>query len=377
MYLGLKIRIYPNKAQRKIIDEHIEGAIYVYNYFLHYAKEEKNYDIAIWRKELFGIMKRGKCEVLNNCDYFLLLNQLDILKNSYDNYFKGLGNEPNFKKKDANVSAFKIANRNNSISLNDNRLFVQLLGNLKCRYNKDISNCKIYSVVIKRSLCNIYEASLLYDAIVPYLEKKYRKIGIDIGVRKLITTSEGDYYIPISTISNIDSFIKGLQKKLSGKEMHSNNWYKWRRKIEKLHLYRSNYIKDILNKATTKLVQDYDVIFMEDLSITELLKQQKVKTIKRRVVESSLYTIRDMLTYKCKMYGKKLVLIDRYYPSSKICSECGYRHDPLDLEIFRCPVCGLVIDRDLNAAKNIYKYGMLKYIQNDSTVASTGNKPIK
>ena len=377
MYLGLKIRIYPNQAQKRIIDEHIEGAIYVYNYFLHYAKEEKNYDISIWRKELYALMKRGKCDVLNNCDYFLLLNQLEILKNSYDNFFKGINNEPTFKKKDANISAFKIPNRNNSVSLKDNRLYIQLLGNIKCRYNKDISDCKIYSVVIKRSLGNIYEASLLYDAIVPYLEKKYRKIGIDIGVRKLITTSEGDYYIPIESLLDIEQRIRKMQKNLNGKNMYSNNWYKCRRKIEKLHLYRSNYIKDILNKATTKLVQDYDVIFMEDLSIAELVKQQKNRTIRRRVIESSLYTIRDMLTYKCKMYGKKLVLIDRYYPSTKICSECGYRHDPLDSETFICPVCGQIIDRDLNAAKNIYKYGMLKYIQNNSTVASTGNKPIK
>lgn len=360
MYLGLKIRIYPNKTQKEIIDEHIEGARYVYNYFLNYAKEKSIYDLEIWKKELQLLIEKKNKKELINCDYYLLMNQLYILKNTFDSYFKNLCLEPHFKKKTAIISAFKISNKNQNIIISNNHIYIELLGNLKAKISKDIKNNKIYSIVVKRTTNNIYEASILYDAFIPFFKKTYRRVGIDIGVRKFITTSDKEFILPPDNLKAIEDRIRRLQKLLSNKEKESNNWFKLKDKIAKLHIYRNNYIKDILNKATTKLVKEYDVIFMENISIHELVKQQEKKAVRRKIMESSLNSIREMLIYKCKMYGKKLILIDRFFPSSKICSECGFRHDPKDEETFICPVCGLTIDRDYNAAKNIYNYGMSK-----------------
>lgn len=362
MYLGLKIRIYPNSKQKQIIDEHITGSRYIYNYFLNYAKENNIYDIDLWKKELQTLMSKNNLEELSKCDYYLLINQLYILKNTFDNYFKGLNNEPHFKKKSSIVSAFKIQNKNQIVRIENNKLYIEMLGYIKARFSKDISNNKIYSVVVKRTTNDIYEASVLYDAFIPFLKKTYRKVGIDIGVRKFITTSDKDFIVPMDNLKMIEDKIRTLQKLLSKKEKESNNYYRLKNKITKMHIYRNNFIKDTLNKATTSLVKSYDIIFMENISIHELVKQQEKKPVRRKIMEASLNSIREMLNYKCKMYGKKLILIDRFFPSSKICSECGFRHDPNDSETFICPVCGLEIDRDYNAAKNIYKFGMSKKI---------------
>ena len=360
MYLGLRVRLYPNKEQKQIIDDHVNGAKYIYNYFLSYAKENNIYDVELWKKELQILLSKSKSDGLNNCDYYLLLNQLYILKNTFDNFFKGLNEEPRYKKKSSITSAFKIQNKNQAIKIEGNRLFISFLGHVKARFSKDISSNKIYSVIVKRYASNIYEASILYDAVVPFLKKTYKRVGIDLGVRKFITTSDKEFIVPMDNLNLIENRIVKLQKILKKKEKESNNYYKIKEQIAKLHIHRTNYIKDVLNKATTKLVKEYDVIFMENISITELVRQQEKKYVRRKIMEASLNTIREMLNYKCKMYGKRLIFIDRFFPSSKICSECGFRHDPKDSETFVCPVCGLVIDRDYNAAKNIYKCGMSK-----------------
>ncbi|MCR5307710.1 MAG: helix-turn-helix domain-containing protein, partial [bacterium] len=196
MYLGLKIRIYPNSVQKKIIDEHIEGARYVYNYFLKYAKDNKIYDDTIWKKKLYTMMKNDNNDLLNNCDYFLLLTQLDVLKTSYDRFFRGtIKNEPYFKKKGALVSAFKIHNKNDSIKIEDNKIYIKMLGYMKFRNKKDISKNKIYSAIVKKTLDDIYEVSILYENTIAPIEKAYQKVGIDLGVRKFITTSDSNYYL--------------------------------------------------------------------------------------------------------------------------------------------------------------------------------------
>lgn len=99
---------------------------------------------------------------------------------------------------------------------------------------------------------------------------------------------------------------------------------------------------------------------MEDLSIKNLIKDQEFRPIRRKIIETSFNLVSETLEYKCKMYGKKLIKIDRFFPSTQICSQCGFKHDPFDSEIFECPVCKNIIDRDINAAINIYNYGLRK-----------------
>ena len=357
MFLGLKVRLYPNKMQKEIIDNNIKASRYVYNYFLKYANDYEIYDINVWKKELFILVKSGNNAILNNACYFSMTKELYILNNAFDMYFKKKTNKPQYKSEFNRNVAYNVSNKNTEIKIMNNRIEVKDCGLIKCRCKKDLSNKKIFSIAIKKKMDNYYEASLLYMTTIQFFPKTYRKVGIDLGVRKLITTSNNEKFFNVEELDHIEEMIKINQRKLSNMVKKSSNWYKQKKRIEKIHLYKSNYIKDNINKITTHLIKKYDVIYMEDLSTNDLFKIQFNKRIRRKILESSFQTIRDTLVYKAKMYGKKVIFIDKFYPSTQICSECGFKHDPLDKETFICPVCGLEIDRDYNAAINILNIG--------------------
>lgn len=357
MYLGLKIRIYPNKQQKDIINKNIQGMFYIHNYFIKYANKNKDYDINSWKKELFLILKRERAK-LYMCEAISLFKVLDDLKTTFNNYLSNNGGEPKEKSYDRCYGTFKLSNRNGAINLSATRIYIPLLGSVKCRYSKDITDKKICSIYIRRRAYDYYEVSVLYEAFVKYLDRTYRKVGIDLGIRKLITTSDGEKYLPFDDLCKIDDKIANIQRTMCRKVVGSNNHKKMVIRLEKEYIHKTNYIRDALNKITTELIKKYDVIYMEDISIKELVARQDIKRIRRKIYEYSLNTFREMMEYKTKMYGKKVVFINRYYPSTQICSECGFRYNPKESETFICPCCGCVIDRDLNAAINIYRYGI-------------------
>ena len=358
MFLGLKIRLYPNEKQKKQIDSNLIACKYIYNYFLKYANANEIYDIEIWKKELFRMAKCGKYDLLNGTDFYALIKELYILDRAFKMYFQNKANMPRVKNSFNNNVSVNISNKNNSIIILDKKIGVSNYGLIKCRYSKDVSKCRIYSVSIKKRMDDYYEASIMYESFVEYYKKTYRKVGIDIGVRKLITTSNNEKFFNTELLDKLENKIIENQKKLSRLVKYSSNWFKQKKVIEKLNMHKANYIKDNLNKITTYLVKKYDIIYMEDLSVKDLLQTQVKRRIRKKLLESSFNTIGVMLEYKAKMYGKKLIKIDRFYPSSQVCSECGFKHNPEDKEVFICPVCGLEIDRDYNAAKNILNYGL-------------------
>ena len=190
------------------------------------------------------------------------------------------------------------------------------------------------------------------------LLKTGNSVGIDLGVRKLITTSDNDKYISELDIDRINNKIKKEQKKLSRCKLHSSNWNKQRKKLAKIYQYKDNYMLDTIHKATKAIVTKYDIIYMENLDIKYLLSKQKLKKHKRKMLTSSLGKIATLLEYKCKHYEKELKKINRYYASSQICSVCGNVYKVLASEVYKCPHCKLIIDRDYNAAINILNYGI-------------------
>ena len=190
------------------------------------------------------------------------------------------------------------------------------------------------------------------------LPKTGNSVGIDLGVRKLITTSDGNTYISDLDIDRINNKIRKEQKRLSRCELHSKNYNKQRKKLAKVYQYKNHYILDTIHKATKAIVEKYDVIYMENLDIKDLLKKQKLKIHKRKMLLSSLGKIMTLLKYKCECYGKELKKIERYYPSSQTCSHCGKTYRVGKSESYRCPHCKLIIDRDYNAAINILNYGL-------------------
>ena len=180
----------------------------------------------------------------------------------------------------------------------------------------------------------------------------------DAGVHAYGQTFHFDVDVDELDIDRLNNKIRKEQKKLSRCKLHSNNWNKQRKRLAKVYQYRDNYMLDNIHKATKAIVTKYDIIYMEDLDIKDLLSKQKIKKQKRKMLTSSLGKIRILLKYKCEHYGKILKKIDRYYPSSQTCSKCGKIYKVKSNEIYRCPHCKLIIDRDYNAAINILNYGI-------------------
>lgn len=356
MQKGLKIRLYPNNEQISILNKIFGHSRFVYNYFLEYSKNNKDYKYNNWSKMLSALKTSSETMFLKEADKFALQNSLRDLKRAYDNYFSNRAKEPVFKSKNDKQS-YRTNYTNDNIVLFEKGIKLPKLGIVKCKYKKDIRNNKIINVTVKRLKCGYYEASIIYETFENALSKTGKSVGIDLGVRKLITTSENETYISELDIDRINNKIRKAQRKLSKCQLHSSNYEKQRKKLSKIYRYKDNYMLDTIHKATRAIVAKYDTIYMEDLDIKDLLSKQKLKKHKIKMLTSSLGKIRILLEYKCEHYGKTLKKIDRYYASSQTCSKCGKRYLVSSSETYKCPHCKLIIDRDYNAAINILNYG--------------------
>ena len=357
MEKGLKIRLYPNKNQIALLNIIFGHTRFVYNYFLDYAKRTKDYKYTNWSRILTDLKNSDSTSFLKEADKFALQNSLRNLKVAYENFFSKRANEPVFKKKH-NEQSYRTNYTNNNIVLYEKGIKLPKLGIVKCKYGKDIQKNKIISATIKLLKSGIYEASIIYECEEMMLPKTGNSVGIDLGVRKLITTSDNDKYISELDIDRLNKKIRKEQRRLSRCELHSKNYNKQRQKLAKIYQYKDNYMLDTIHKATKAIVEKYDTIYMEDLDIKDLLSKQKLKIHKRKMLTSSLGKIKTLLEYKCERYGKTLKKIERYYPSSQTCSKCGKTYNVKASEIYKCPHCKTIIDRDYNAALNILNYGI-------------------
>ena len=355
MQKGLKIRLYPNKRQISLLTTIFGHARFVYNHFLTYANETKDYNYSNWSKMLTSLKVSTETKFLKDADKFALQNALKNLKQAFDNFFSHRCEAPVYKKKH-NDQSYRTNFTNSNIVLYEKGIKLPKLGVVKCKYDKNIRDNKIINVTVKRLKCGYYEASIIYETIECSLAKTGKSVGIDLGVRKLITTSENEQYISELDIDKINNKLRKAQRKLSRCELHSSNWEKQRKKLAKVYRYKDNYMLDTIHKATKAIVTKYDTIYMEDLDVKDLLSKQKLKKHKRKMLTSSLGKIRTLLEYKCEHYGKTLKKINRYFASSQTCSRCGKTYRVESSETYKCPHCKLIIDRDYNTAINILNY---------------------
>ena len=368
MQKGIKIRIYPNKKQIETLVNTFGCKRFVRNHFLKYAEENNDYSYNNWSKQLTIMKQDEKYAFLKKCDKFALQNALKDLKAAYHNFFVDIKkdktsrkfvNKPVFASKKSEKQSYRTNFTNNNIEINKKYIKLPKLSKVKCKYNYDLSNIKIVSVTIVKTPANEYYASLIYEKENEVVIKTNKSVGLDLGVRTLITTSDKETYQNPIKLNKIEKKIKRLQRKISKKKLDSNNRKKIRIKKAKIEAHKANIINDAIHKATSKIVKSYDVIYLEDIDINNLVSKQEKRYNKRKLIATSLGKVRRYLEYKSKMYDKQIHYIDRYYPSSQICSCCGNRYDVKDSKIYQCPHCKLEIDRDYNAAINILRYGLV------------------
>lgn len=362
-YRAYKYRFYPIQKQEEILRKSFGCARFVYNYFLDYKskkwKEEKqNVSMYETSRVLTQIKKNPEYEWLKEPVAAVLQGSLINLNDAYQRFFKGKANFPNFKKKSGKNS---ICFSSNAFSYINGNINLYKCGVIDIRWSRTLpegvqpKNC----IVSLEPSGRWYISILVEDPTIEKLEPIEKSIGIDIGINNFVVSSDGDKIKSPKLKKEYDK-LKKLQKRFSKKQKGSNNRNKARIKVAKQYQRITNIRTDFQQKLSTKLVRENQTICLETLNIVGMMKNRKLSRV---IGEASWGTFISMLEYKCDWYGRNLVKIDRWFPSSKTCSSCGAIQSKMSLDVreWTCPDCGTKHDRDINAAKNILAVGNTVY----------------
>jgi len=245
------------------------------------------------------------------------------------------------------------------------------LGFVKVKQSKPLGG-RIISATVRRTPSDKYYVSLLVEepTLRPY-KKTGSEVGIDLGVKDLLVISNNEIVENIKPYISLEKALAKAQHSLSRKVKGSNNYNKSKVKIARIHEKISNIRLDYLHKVTTNLVKNHDLICIEDLDVIAMLKD---KNLSKHVCDVSFGKLKELLEYKAEWYGKVLVKVDRYFPSSQLCSSCGFQNKAVkDIAIrhWECPECQSKHDRDYNASLNIIKEGRKNYSLTQTTVGTT------
>jgi putative transposase len=296
-------------------------------------------------------------DFLNEVSSVPLQQGLRHLQKAFSNFFAGRAKYPNFKKKHNGGSAEFTKS---AFKWKDGQVFLAKCSEpLPIRWSREIPEGSSPSTItVKLTPSGRWYVSLLVDdhTIKP-LPKTDKKVGLDLGVTSLIATSDGDKIANPKHFKRLRKKLRRVQKALSRKQKGSNNRHKARLKVARVHAQITDARTDFLHKLTTQLVRENQTIVIEDLAIKNMVKNHKLANA---ISDAAWGELTRQLTYKCQWYGRELVKIDRYFPSSKRCGNCGHIVEklPLNIREWECPKCGTNHDRDLNAAKNILAAGL-------------------
>jgi putative transposase len=357
MLKSYKYKISPNEEQTVLLNKHFGSIRFAYNYFLNERKKEyetnKNtinyYDNA---KSLTELKKQEDYSWLNEINSQSLQYSLKCLDGAYQNFFKFKKGFPNFKSKHTKNS-FSVPQ---SVKLIDGKLVIPKFKEpidliLSRRFNGKIKSC-----TISKTPTNEYFVSILVETEHNKLEKTGKSIGIDLGLKDFVITSDGYRYKNNRYTKTYAKKLKEHQQHLSRKTKGSNRYQKQKLKVATIYKKITNSRLDNLHKVSTELIKKYDLIILEDLNIKGMIKNNKLS---KHIADASWSKFIELLTYKAEWNDKKIVKIDRFFPSSKTCNTCGYINQNLKLDMreWTCPSCNTKLDRDLNASINILNEG--------------------
>lgn len=309
-----------------------------------------------------------------------ICNSVAHLGRAFDGFFKHRNGFPKFKSKYDNNQSFEIPS---GLKIDFKKKKIQIPKFLKTKkadnrikfvLSRKIKNGKIGTATISKNCCGQYFISFIVHTKEEYPEfnktiTKDNSLGIDFGLKHFLNFSNGEKIDSPEYFKKLLTKLKKEQRKLSKKQKGSKNKEKQRLKVAKIHNKIHNQREDFLHKLSTKLVKEsqFDCFCMEDLNLKGMGKLWG-----RKVSDLSYYTFQSMLNYKCIKYGKKMIKIGRFEPSSQICSCCGNRQKlSLEDRVYKCPHCGNEIDRDTNAALNIRDFAIQKSISKDLNTDGT------
>lgn len=357
-------RLYPTKKQSVLLDKHFGCTRFVFNYYLN--KEQQHYlnnkeDIEAKRVKGFLNYYDNAKDLTNLKQTTLWLKEvnsqtlqatLKSLESAYRSFFQKRSKFPRFKSKKSRQS-FCVPQ---DLSIKNNRLYIpKFREGIKINLHRDLVG-KFITASIVKTKTNKYFVNVTVELDIKELPKLNTDLGIDLGIKNFAITSNGEVFDNKHFLKKVESKLKFLQRQASKKVKGSNNRKKVNLKVAELFEYITNCKKDYLHKISTQLIRENQTIYIEDLNIKGMLSNHHLA---KSIQELSWYEFIRMLEYKTKWYGRSIIKIDRFYPSSKTCNNCGYIKQDLTLKDrnWICPKCHTEVDRDYNAALNILKQG--------------------
>lgn len=362
MLYTYKIKLQPTKLQAVLLNKHLGARRWVYNNLLAFRKQEyltnsssMSYgDMCRWIKE----RKDSDCWWLKEVNSQSLQQSAKDLDGAYSNFFKGLALFPRFQSRYGSQS-FRVPA---SVRFVGNKFVIPKFSEgIKFFSDREITEA-IKVCTITQSATGESFATLVVEKDIQPLPKTQRAVGIDKGIKQLAVCSDGMVVANPRSTYKWQWRIKLLSRRLSKKRKGSSNRLKAKRKLARIHAKIANTRKDHIHKATRKIVQRSDTIVIEDLNTKGMLRNRKLA---KAISDASFGEIKRQLEYKSKWYGKHLVKIDRWFPSSRTCASCGWIHQNLKLRdrTFSCTQCAYKADRDWNASVNILKQGIVKLLR--------------
>lgn len=369
VHKAYKFRIYPNKEQETLIAKTIGCSRFVFNHFLAkwkdtYKETGKGLTYHACSNQLPSLKKEYAW--LKEVDSIAIQSSLRNLADSYTRFFKKQNKAPRFKSKNNPTQSYTTKFTNGNIAIIDNKVKLPKLGIVKFAKSRRVEG-RILSATVRRNPSGKYFVSILVEIDIQAMEKKEKAIGIDLGITDFAILSDGRKLDNNKFTSKMEKKLKREQRKLSRRALRAKenridildakNYQKQKVKVAKLHEKVMNQREDFLNKLSTEIIKNHDVICIEDLNVKGMLRNKKLA---KSISDVSWSAFVAKLEYKAKWHNRIIVKISRWYPSSQICSNCGHQDGKKSLEIreWTCPTCHEHHDRDMNASKNILAEGL-------------------
>jgi putative transposase len=368
MLKSYKYKIKPNEEQKVLLNKHFGSIRFAYNYFLNERKVEyeTNKQTLNYNDNSAALTKLKKTEEfkwLREINSQSLQHSLKGLDDAYNSFFKKRTGFPKFKSKH-DKNSFKVPQYVKVI--NGCLIIPKFKDSIKMIQDRKFKG-EIRQCTLSKTTTDEYFVSILVEIEHKKFEKTGKQVGIDLGIKDFVITSDGFKYKNNKYTKKYARKLKEHQQHLSRKVKGSNRYNKQKLKVAKLHKKITNSRADNLHKVSTELIKKYDVIFVEDLNIKGMIKNHKLS---KHIADVSWGKFLTLLDYKAEWNDKQIVRIDRFFPSSKQCNNCGYINQNLKLDIreWTCPSCKTKLDRDLNASKNILKEGIKIILEETSRV---------